>query len=95
MLKREHQLLQERKLLNRELERLKLERGRPGNGNRTRDPQQRFSNLLTNGIAGAPSREPALRLDLMSPRNEGLLGDLDGFERRPRDDGFSRNRPIL
>jgi len=93
LLSREHQLLQERKLLNKELERLKLERSRPGNGNKTRDPASR---LLTNGVAGVPGHEPAIRLDVMSPRNEGLFGDLDGFERRPAiDDSYSRNRFML
>lgn len=97
LLNRERQLLQDRKLLNRELEKLKLEKSRPGNNNsRLREPPQRLSDLLANPHAGAPSYEPPVRLDLMSPRDERLFGDLDGFDRRPLGgQGYSRNRVIL
>ena len=94
LLNRERQLLQDRKILNRELERLKLEKSRPGNHSRIREPPQRLSDLMANPNAG-PAYEPPVRLDLMSPRDERLYGDLDGFERRPIGEVFSRNRVIL
>lgn len=95
LLNRERQLLQERKLLNREFERLKLEKSRPG-FNRIREPPQRLSDLLSTANAGASIHEPAVRLDLMSPREDGGFSrELDGIGSRRTFDGTSRDRVIL
>ena len=95
LLNRERQLLQERKLLNREFERLKLEKSRPGS-NRIREPPQRLSDLLSTANAGAPIHEPAVRLDLMSPREDGGFSrELDGIGSRTAFNGISRDRVIL
>ena len=95
LLNRERQLLQERKLLNRELERLKLEKNRPG-FNRIREPPQRLSDLLSTASAGAAMLEPAVRLDLMSPRDDGGFSrELDGTGSRTFLNGISRDKVIL
>lgn len=95
LLNRERQLLQERKLLNREFERLKLEKSRPG-FNRIREPPQRLSDLLSTANAGASIHEPAVRLDLMSPREDGGFSrELDGIGSRTTFNGTSRDRVIL
>nr|XP_058969150.1 uncharacterized protein LOC131795585 [Pocillopora verrucosa] len=94
LLNRERQLLQERKLLNREFERLKLEESRPGY-NRIREPPQRLSDLLSTANTGASAHEPAVRLDLMSPRDDGYLRELDGIGSRTSYNGISRDRVIL
>lgn len=95
LLNRERQLLQERKLLSREFERLKLEKSRPGS-NRIREPPQRLSDLLSTANAGAPIHEPAVRLDLMSPREDGGFSrELDGIGSRTALNGISRDRVIL
>ena len=95
LLNRERQLLQERKLLNREFERLKLEKSRPGS-NRIREPPQRLSDLLSTANAGASVHEPAVRLDLMSPREDGAFSrELDGIGSRAAFNGISRDRVIL
>lgn len=94
LLNRERQLLHERKLLNREFERLKLEKSRPGY-NRIREPPQRLSDLLSTANTGASAHEPAVRLDLMSPRDDGYLRELDGIGSRTSYNGISRDRVIL
>ena len=94
LLNRERQLLQERKLLNREFERLKLEKSRPGY-NRIREPPQRLSDLLSTANTGTSAHEPAVRLDLMSPRDDGYLRELDGIGSRTSYNGISRDRVIL
>lgn len=96
LLNRERQLLQERKLLNREFERLKLEKSRPGS-NRIREPPQRLSDLLSAANAGSSSiHEPAVRLDLMSPREDGgFARELDGIGSRTVVNGISRDRVIF
>lgn len=94
LLNRERQLLHERKLLNREFERLKLEKSRPGY-NRIREPPQRLSDLLNTANTGASAHEPAVRLDLMSPRDDGYLRELDGIGSRTSYNGISRDRVIL
>ena len=94
LLNRERQLLQERKLLNREFERLKLEKSRPGY-NRIREPPQRLSDLLSTVNTGTSAHEPAVRLDLMSPRDDGYLRELDGIGSRTSYNGISRDRVIL
>ena len=95
LLNRETQLLQERKLINREFERLKLENSRPGS-NRIREPPQRLSDLLSTASAGAAMREPAVRLDLMSPRDDGgYPRELDGIGSRTFFNGISKDRVIL
>lgn len=95
LLNRERQLLQERKLVNREFERLKLEKSRPGS-NRIREPPQRLSDLLSTPGAGAVMHEPAVRLDLMSPRDDGGYSrELDGIGSRTIFNGLARERVIL
>ncbi|KAL9973731.1 hypothetical protein ACROYT_G020221 [Oculina patagonica] len=95
LLNRERQLLQERKLLNREFERLKLEKSRPGS-NRIREPPQRLSDLLSTANAGSSFHEPAVRLDLMSPREDGGYSrELDGIGSRTAFNGISRDRVIF
>ena len=86
--------------MNRELEKVKLERSRP-NGARIREPPQRLSDLLLDPNQGnSGMHEPPVQLDLMSPRGyRGVLngGELDGI--RSRDDnrwlGSARNRIVL
>ena len=95
LLNRERQLLQERKLVNREFERLKLEKSRPGS-NRIREPPQRLSDLLNTASAGAAVRESAVRLDLMSPRDDGGYSrELDDIGSRTFFNGISKDRVIL
>ena len=95
LLNRERQLLEERKLFNREFERLKLEKSRPG-PNRIREPPQRLSDLLTTPSTGAAMHEPAVRLDLMSPRDDGRFSrEPDAIGSRTLLNGFSRDRVIL
>lgn len=95
LLNRERQLLQERKLVNREFERLKLEKSRPGS-NRIREPPQRLSDLLNTASAGAAMRESAVRLDLMSPRDDGGYSrELDDIGSRTFFNGISKDRVIL
>ncbi|CAH3023274.1 unnamed protein product [Porites evermanni] len=95
LLNRERQLLQERKLVNREFERLKLEKSRPGS-NRIREPPQRLSDLLSTPGIGVVMHEPAVRLDLMSPRDDGGYSrELDGIGSRNIFNGLARDRVIL
>ncbi|KAJ7389653.1 Sodium channel and clathrin linker 1 [Desmophyllum pertusum] len=97
LLNRERQLLQERKLLNREFEKLKLEKSRPAGSNRIWEPPQRLSDLLNTANTGASIHEPAVRLDLMSPRDDGGYSrELDGIgSRMIQFNGISRDRVIL
>ncbi|XP_068701911.1 sodium channel and clathrin linker 1-like isoform X1 [Montipora foliosa] len=95
LLNREKQLLEERKLLNREFERLKLQKSRPGYS-RIREPPQRLSDLLTTTIAGPTVHDPAVRLDLMSPRiDDRFSQDFDGTGPRTLLNGISTDRVIL
>lgn len=95
LLNRERQLLEERKLFNREFERLKLEKSRPG-PSRIREPPQRLSDLLTTPSTGAAMHEHAVRLDLMSPRDDGRFSrELDGIGSRTFLNTVSRDRVIL
>lgn len=95
LLNRERQLLQERKLVNREFERLKLEKSRPGS-NRIREPPQRLSDLLSTPGIGVVMHEPPVRLDLMSPRDDGGYSrELDGIGSRTIFNGLARDRVIL
>lgn len=95
LLNREKQLLEERKLLNREFERLKIQKSRPGYS-RIREPPERLSDLLATTITGSTLHEPAVRLDLMSPRNEErFTRDLNATSSRTLLNGISRDRVIL
>lgn len=95
LLNREKQLLEERKLLNREFERLKIQKSRPGYS-RIREPPERLSDLLTSTIVGSTALEPAVRLDLMSPRNEErFTRDLNATSSRTLLNAISKDRVIL
>lgn len=95
LLNREKQLLEERKLLNREFERLKIRKSRPGYS-RIREPPERLSDLLTSTIVGSTAHEPAVRLDLMSPRNEEhFTRDLNATSSRTLLNAISKDRVIL
>ena len=85
--------------MNRELEKVKLERSRPGAA-RIREPPQRLSDLMANENAGSGIHEPPVQLDFMSPRGYrgGVSGgELDGIGNR--DDGrwlaAARNRIVF